>query len=287
MVCMSLGTASCAGRSCCSALVASHELATAFQATAEGTEVLGAHRSDGFEAEDVAASSHSLHSGGDDGGDFLGSAPLLSATAPVRMGGRPSTAAMALDAGDAASHEGEDLGAFLAGPAQTGGPGHDGGSDATAALLQPQGSEDREAGPGVLDHERMMAQRQVQLRVALGISAATLATSVGLFTGFVIRLARKHLEEEEDAEKDQGDEVERLAAPGEGKAPHTPVQQLKGPRCAVHNCPRRQEETTEKVAEVAHPNDKTSYEAREEAGEAKNDEKEPEEEENNSLLAYY
>merc|ERR1712232_242494 len=52
-----------------------------------------------------------------------------------------------------------------------------------------------------------LALRDTQLRVAFGISGATLLSSFGLATAFVVKLARRHLaEEESDEEEDEVDE---------------------------------------------------------------------------------
>eukprot|EP00747_Dinoflagellata_sp_TGD_P191173 gnl/TRDRNA2_/TRDRNA2_54178_c0_seq1.p1 gnl/TRDRNA2_/TRDRNA2_54178_c0~~gnl/TRDRNA2_/TRDRNA2_54178_c0_seq1.p1 ORF type:complete len:335 (+),score=66.04 gnl/TRDRNA2_/TRDRNA2_54178_c0_seq1:38-1006(+) len=54
-----------------------------------------------------------------------------------------------------------------------------------------------------------LAQRQAQLRVALGISASTFAGSFAVFTKLVVSLARKHMEaEDDDEEEDENEEDE-------------------------------------------------------------------------------
>mmetsp|Transcript_3103 Transcript_3103/g.7905 ORF Transcript_3103/g.7905 Transcript_3103/m.7905 type:complete len:181 (+) Transcript_3103:49-591(+) len=71
---------------------------------------------------------------------------------------------------------------FLAGPGHT-------SSAASSFLSMPQ----------PLSAEQLV-RRQTQLRVALGISSTTFLTSMGLMGSCVLRLARKHMAEEDAAE---------------------------------------------------------------------------------------
>jgi len=84
-----------------------------------------------------------------------------------------------------------------------------------------------------------LVRRNMQLRVAFGISSATMLTALGGFARFVVKLARKQAAEEEELEKDGGGEdldVDDDASSGEeAKQESSGVIQLNGPTVAVHN----------------------------------------------------
>lgn len=184
------GAAHCAGRSCGGALLPS-AVVTAFSQVADATVDDSGH----LHPADASAGSHELHAdvvhryeGGASFDDFLGGTS-------VHDQGHAHTAFL----GASASH-------FLAGPVSD--EVHAVWHGASHAATDSAGSTAflAEGGPqGLTLTPEQLEQRQTQLRVAMGISATTLMTSVGLAGRAVYQLAKKHMDKL-DAEEQEADE---------------------------------------------------------------------------------
>merc|ERR1711865_525625 len=93
-----------------------------------------------------------------------------------------------------------------------------------------------DSGVRVLSPEAL-ALRQTQLRVAFGISGTTLVGSLGLATAFVIKLARKHLRDEEtdDEEEAEVDEEAQKHEADIGAGQRAAALAPDRPRISIHN----------------------------------------------------
>lgn len=194
----------CAGRSCGEfALPAAAAAATSFAAhdadwaADHGASLCGHEASQEFAAHASGAGGHEAHD------NFFAGGPGLST---LRLGPGHGVARYASVQGAAALSFAEAAQGFLI-PAPGG--------------LHSAGREPLRLTP------ELLAERQTQLRVAMGISGATFFGAVGMGVSFVAKLASKHMREELEAEKAAAqEEAAHEADEGAGES----IEHRRGPR---------------------------------------------------------